>query len=55
MILLYNGHMLKHKITFKDFRKFAIKYNLNYQSFEEGNWVEIFGNQRIKEIQTQLR
>ncbi|ARQ79793.1 U exon [bat adenovirus 10] len=55
MILIYNGHMLKHKITFKNFRKFATKYNLNYQSFEEGNWVEIYGDKRVKEIQNHLR
>ncbi|BBF72843.1 U exon [Mastadenovirus eidoli] len=55
MILLYNGQKLKHKIGFRDFRKFATKFNLNYQSFEGGVWVEIIGDEKINHIQRLLR
>ncbi|AMB43039.1 U exon [Bat mastadenovirus WIV13] len=43
MTLIYNGIKLKEKINFKKFRKVAFKYKIQYQSWEEGDYIEAFG------------
>ncbi|AXE75639.1 U exon [Egyptian fruit bat adenovirus] len=55
MILIYNGAMLQEKINFKKFRKFAFKYGLKYQSWEEGEYIEAFGPMSKKTLKKLLR
>lgn len=55
MILWYNGQRLKEQVSYRVFRKFAYKYKIKYQSWEEGEWIEMEGRRKIKTIRKLLR
>lgn len=55
MVLLYNGVVLKEQMSYRNFRKFAYKYSINYESFEEGEWIEMKGRRNIKTVRKLMR
>lgn len=54
-VLFYNGKKLQANIDFRNFRKFAYKNNIQYESWEEGDWIEMRGTLTPIQVQQQLR
>lgn len=42
-MLVYNGEVLERKVKFKSFRKFALQHNFKFESWEQGEWIEVTG------------
>lgn len=54
-VLFYNGQKLQMDIDFRKFRKFAYKNNIKYESWDEGDWIEMHGSVAINTIRQKLR